>query len=115
MQDISDKDKIANAFRRFHKENPDIYKELVILSRDLMRKGREHYSINALFEVIRYHRAIRTNDPLFKLNNNFRALYARLIMSNEPALEDFFETRIRIARVKHECSEAYDELFDEAY
>ena len=39
--------------------------------------------------------AIHTSSPAgaFKLNNNFTAHYARLLMAQEPDLEGFFETR----------------------
>lgn len=113
MEILKDKDKIAKAFYRFHRENPCVYKELLWLSRELMRKGVHHYGIGALFEVIRYNRAIKTNSNDFKLNNNFRALYARLLMATEPDFENFFETRIRKARVRQECEEILDDLFDD--
>lgn len=99
--DLDDEDKIAKAFRKFHAENPDVYRELVILSKKLLSAGRDRYGIKALFEIIRFHRAIRTTDPAFKINNNFSSLYARLIMKDYPELEDFFEIRVRTAKVRH--------------
>ena len=108
---INDDDAIANDFRKFHRENPDVYSELVKISRQLKLRGRDHYGIKALFEVVRFHRAIRTNDPVFKLNNNFTALYARLIMNQESDLSDFFETRVRKASVRHQQSEKMEDLY----
>jgi len=108
---MNDADKIANAFRKFHRENPSVYDELVKISRSLKHKGRGHYGIGALFEVIRFHRALQTNDPSFKLNNNYRALYARLIMENEPDLDGFFDTRIRKARINYEIEAALANVF----
>ena len=99
---LDDDDDIARAFWKFHAENPDVYDELVTLSKRLADAGRKKYGIGALFEVVRFHRSIKTTDPVFKLNNNFRALYARLIMRDLPELEDFFEIRIRKARVRHD-------------
>lgn len=109
---INDDDAIANDFRKFHRENPDVYLELVKISRQLKDRGRNHYGIGALFEVIRFHRAIRTNDPVFKLNNNYRALYARLIMDQEADLSDFFETRVRKANVRHQQYEKMEDLYE---
>ncbi len=80
-------------FQEFHNANPRVYVELVKLARMLQGKGREHYGIGALFEVVRFHRAIQTTDALFKLNNNYRSRYARLIMGQEIDLDGFFETR----------------------
>ena len=108
---MNDNDKIANSFRKFHRENPEVYDELIKLALSLKDNGRSHYGIGALFEVIRFHRAIKTKDDLFKLNNNYRALYARLIMENEPRLYGFFETRIRKARIHHEIESAFEQAF----
>lgn len=99
--ELDDDDPIAQAFWDFHNKNPEIYDEIVKISKQLKDRGREHYGIGAIFEVIRFHRAINTTDTEFKLNNNYRALYARLIMKNESDLDDFFETRIRIAKIRH--------------
>ena len=46
-----------------------------------------------LFEVVRWNRLLRTGDRGFKLNNNFTAYYARLLMEREPELRGMFETR----------------------
>lgn len=90
-------DPIERAFREFHCDNPKVYHELVRLARRLHIRGRKHYGIKALFEVVRYDLALETTDAEFKLNNNFTALYARLIMREIPDLAGFFETRVRNA------------------
>jgi len=53
-----------------------------------------------LFGVVRYDHALRTDvDPAepFKLNNNYRAFYARKIMAEVPELAGFFEVRASAA------------------
>lgn len=84
-------------FSKFHHANPWIYNTLVSLARQLREKGRTRYGIKALIEVTRWHffTQISTdgNDQDFKINNDFTALYARLIMRQEPDLKGFFETR----------------------
>ena len=97
-EQIDEMDAIERAFWQFHWSNPDVYDELRKLARTLMNHGRKHYGISALFEVVRYHRALKTTDPVFKLNNNHRALYARLLMEREYELQNFFETRDRPAK-----------------
>lgn len=82
-------------FEAFHEANPQVYVELVTLARQALKRGYKTYSINSLFEVVRWQRDISplaTTDE-FKLNNNFRSRYARLIMEQEPDLAGFFETR----------------------
>lgn len=84
------------AFASFDSQHPDVYRELVALARKTRHAGRDEYGIGSLWEVMRWHRAIRgdTDPDGFKLNNNFRSWYARLIMEREDDLEGFFETRV---------------------
>lgn len=93
-----DPDRIEREFWEFHLANPRVYEELRDHALHLRRKGRAHYGIGALFEVVRFHRAMQTRSSALKLNNNYRALYARLLMENEPELRDFFRTRARRVR-----------------
>lgn len=85
--------KIEAAFWRFHRENPHVYDELVKLARTWRAKRSERVGIGMLFEVLRWHLTISTAGDPFRLNNNYRSYYARLIMSQEPDLDGVFETR----------------------
>ena len=82
-------------FQQFHAENPWVYVTLVRLARKAKAHGQERYGIAALFEVMRWERMLQTkhNASDFKLNNNHRAYYARLIMNSNPDLAGFFEVR----------------------
>lgn len=82
-------------FAAFHRENPDVYNRLRELAIDLRSRGHAKGSIAMLFEVLRWEHALATTDPDFKLNNNYRAFYARLLMDHEPRLRGFFETRVQ--------------------
>jgi hypothetical protein len=92
-------DRIERDFWAFHIANPCVYQELRDHALELRRRGRTHYGIKALFEVVRFHRALQTLDPKYewKLNNNYSSLYARMLMANEPELRNFFHTRVRRA------------------
>jgi len=85
--------KLQKRFDDFHSQNPQVYEELVKLANQLKERGRSKYGIKSLFEIIRWHRAITTDGDDFKLNNNHAPFYARLIMTKEEGLEDFFVTR----------------------
>jgi hypothetical protein len=82
-------------FTAFHRLNPWVYDTLVTLARDLVDHGQPRIGIGMLFEVMRWHWFMTTIDPVseFKLNNNYRSRYARLIMDQEPDLFDVFEVR----------------------
>ena len=89
---------IAEKFAEFHRLNPHVYAALVRLARDLKRNGWRKAGMKQLFERLRWEYAIQTQGEAFRLNNNFTAHYARLVMHREPDLRDFFETRERVAQ-----------------
>jgi len=84
---------IREAFLRFHRENPHVYDELVKLALRARRRGVKRIGIGMLFEVLRWGHAMRTAGDDFRLNNNYRSYYARLLMRNEPELVGAFELR----------------------
>jgi hypothetical protein len=80
-------------FLEFHQANPDVYVKLKNLALELLKLGHHSYGIGSLFEVLRWHYALETTEKDFKLNNNYRAYYARLLMDQEPELQLFFDIR----------------------
>lgn len=96
--DATDADTTAEKFEQFHADNPVVYRTLCALARDwLARTGHRRLGIGQLTERCRWEIAMRTNDPDFKINNTYRAYYARLIMATEPDLSDIFELRTSAA------------------
>lgn len=88
-------DSIEHDFWAFHRANPHVYQRLRTLAVQLKERGHSKLGIGMLFEVVRWQTMMRTSDPSseFKLNNNYRALYARLLMESESELAGIFETR----------------------
>lgn len=89
---------IEQQFRTFHAANPWVYEELRSLALDLRRRGRTRYGIKGLWEVMRWHRVQATSpddEEPYRLNNNYTAYYARLLMEQEPELKGFFSIRER--------------------
>lgn len=85
---------IAERFLAFHLESPEVYRTLVALARQWVAKtGRNRIGIATLYERARWELAVSTSDPDFKLNNSYRAYYARLIMAQERDLAGMFEVR----------------------
>ena len=90
-------DDAESRFRSFHEKHPEVYAHLVDLCRRWRRNGRDRWSINGCFEVLRWERRIAglpDPDEEWKLNNNYRSRYARLLMEQEPELEGIFELRV---------------------
>lgn len=90
-------DKISRKFIQYHNDNPHIYALFVKYAKQAHNAGYMHYSANAIFERIRWHVDVETRGDQFKMNNNYRALYARMAMKDYPELRDFFRTRVRVA------------------
>lgn len=84
---------IGERFATFHAANPWVYEALVQLARQTNRGGLHPLGIGMLFEVLRWQWMRSTLGDDFKLNNDYRSRYARLIMDSEPDLADVFETR----------------------
>tara|TARA_R100000988_G_scaffold57008_1_gene28481 strand:+ start:365 stop:724 length:360 start_codon:yes stop_codon:yes gene_type:complete len=78
----------------FHKKNPDVWKLFVHFTKQMIDKGYEHYSVNAIFERIRWEKDVGGDGVnSFKLNNNYRAFYARRFMNMYKQYEGFFRIR----------------------
>jgi hypothetical protein len=88
-------DQILNAFLSFHADNPEVWFHFQRFAKEVIARGLKSYSANAIFERIRWHMTIDTVGEEVKLNNNFRAYYARMFHAKYPQHIGFFETRVR--------------------
>jgi len=85
---------IHDRFTDFHVLNPSVYKAIVEIARVMQGRGIPKMGIALIFERLRWLHFIDTRGAEgFKLSNDFRAEYARLIMRQEPSLAGFFEIR----------------------
>lgn len=92
--DFGGETRLDREFRQFHEANPHVYESLIRMARAWKSKGYTQVGVGMLWEVLRYHHGLQTRgDPDFKLNNNHRSRYARLIMERETDLTGFFEIR----------------------
>jgi hypothetical protein len=99
LQKPAPHDRIQIRFENFHRQNPRFYQLLVYYTREAVKareeKGRgRHYGIAAVVERVRWHVDVEAKGvEEFKMPNDFRSRYARLIMKQEPDLRDVFELR----------------------
>jgi hypothetical protein len=85
---------IEARFWKFHAENPHIYELIVLYAREAKRAGFINYGIGSIFERIRWHVNMETiNHDGFKMSNDLRSRYARLVMRQEEDLKGFFRIR----------------------
>lgn len=88
-------DAIRERFDEFHADHPEVYVQLVELARQWVSVGHAKLGISTLFEKLRWewHVSGLRDSQGYKLNNDYRALYARKIMAENPDLAGVFETR----------------------
>lgn len=81
--------------RLFHEANPHVYEAIASIAKGMKQSGWKRGSVYQIFERLRWLHAIRTQGSVYKLNNNYRPFYARLVMEREPELQGFFELRVQ--------------------
>lgn len=84
--------RILDPFKQYHSENPHIFRRFKELSMQMRNTQKKRYGARTIIEVIRWETDLRGNDQ-FKINNNYNALYARLMIYHYPEFEGFFELR----------------------
>lgn len=80
-------------FATYHRENPQVYAKLRQYAFEAKAAGRQHFGINMIHERVRWYTNVESVGDKWKLNNNYRPYYARLLMAQEPELAGFFEIR----------------------
>ncbi len=80
------------AFEKFHADNPRVYEVLEDLAGAWLA---EHASIGVgmLWEVMRWELGTRTTATDYRLNNNYRSRYARLLLARHPEWTGRIKTR----------------------
>ncbi len=90
-------DSIQAQFEAFHTRHPTVLNRLVDFAYQAKRAGRSRIGIGMLFELLRWEWTIAglpDEAEEWKLNNNYRSRYARLIMDDHPQLDGMFELRM---------------------
>jgi len=89
--DVDKNASLKEKFEAFHRANPKVYEELKRLAMILVARGHKKIGIAMLYEQMRWQWFEQTTDVSgFKLSNNHRAYYARLLMQQEPVLAGVF-------------------------
>lgn len=86
---------MRDAWLAYHRANPHVYAAICRFADEAIRAGRTRIGIGMLTERLRWYTTIETRGDGFKVNNNFRAFYARLWLAEHPDHPDFFEARVQ--------------------
>lgn len=84
------------SFLEFHGKHPVVLARLEQLVYSWLRRGRHKLSIEMLWNVLRWQTRLEglpDEGELFKLNNKYKAYYARLLLARHPEWGDLFELR----------------------
>lgn len=85
----------------FHKEHPEVWDLFVKFTFEKINRGFKHYSVNAIFERIRWETESGADGVnIFKISNNHHAFYSRRFMKIYPSHEGFFRTRIQTSETR---------------
>jgi hypothetical protein len=95
VEEVGDTKKLR-AFEAFHRLHPNVYRLVEHFAlRVWHQRGHDaHYGIGMVWERVRWEVRVEARDVEgFKLNNNFRALYARLFLLHHPECAGLLELR----------------------
>lgn len=80
-------------FQQYHNDNPEVWNQFKLYTFRTKERGFSNYSANGIFEIIRWHTGVKIGKDGFKMNNNYRADYARKMMDEYPEFKGFFRVR----------------------
>jgi hypothetical protein len=82
------------AARRYDEAHPELFALVCRFALEAVRAGRRRIGIAAVWERIRWHFDVeRDPSSSYRLNNSFRAYYARRFAAAHPEHAELFETR----------------------
>ena len=86
--------KLEQRFGAFHTENPNVYSLFKRFTFEVIRRGHQHYSADAVIHRIRWETGVVTQGDDFKINNNWVSAYVRLFERDHPQHAGFFRKRV---------------------
>lgn len=80
-------------YKRWDASNPEFYPLFCRFTKQLVDRGFKNIGVALIFERIRWESMVRTQGEPFKLNNNYRSIYARRFMHEHPQYAGVFRLR----------------------
>ena len=79
---------------QFHQENPKVYDLVKRFATEAKNGNRQRFGIAMIWERMRWYVAFETNDKTYKLNNNHKAFYARMLMIDDSYFIGVFKRKV---------------------
>tara|TARA_A100001388_G_C28770892_1_gene503734 strand:- start:1042 stop:1422 length:381 start_codon:yes stop_codon:yes gene_type:complete len=70
-------------FIDFHLDNPKVWELYLQFASDMVHHGHKKLSSEMLINRVRWETMVNTTDKQFKINNNHKPYYARLLLSTQ--------------------------------
>ena len=86
-------------FIDFHLDNPKVWELYLQFASDMVHHGHKKLSSEMLINRVRWETMFNTTDKQFKINNNHKPYYARLLLSTQR----FKNTKFR--EVRQSCAD----------
>lgn len=87
-------------FLNYHNNNPKVYSMFERFSLQAAEAGWRNFGVGAIAERMRWETVIVSRGDEFKINNSYRAFYARMFEENHPQYKGFFRKRRSVADQK---------------
>lgn len=92
----SRKDQLRQECIAFHRAHPEVWRLFVTFTKQAIASNRNHFGVGAIWERLRWETQVNPQYRALgelKLNNNYRAFYARAFATKYPQHADFFRFR----------------------
>lgn len=94
-------DELKEHFEAYDQKYPEFWRMFQEFTFQMIRRGKKNYSVNAIFERIRWEKDVGGDGILeFKINNNHRPFYSRKFIEAYPQYKNFFRTRKQTSKYK---------------
>lgn len=80
-------------FDRFDKANPHVYELFERYTWQVIRSGKKNFSSSQVLGRMRWYVAFETDEPEFKINQNYSTYLGRKFMALNPDYKGFFRLR----------------------
>ena len=80
-------------FWAFHSRNLHLFEKFKANATLIRNAGHKQYGAWCIMQQIRWQHDLVSVGSAFKINNDFTALYARMLAATDPTFKDFFQFR----------------------
>lgn len=97
---------LSQKFLAYHAANSHVWEAFERFALQAAHAGRRRIGTAMIYERMRWYSMIETNGDPYKINNNYKADYARLFNEKYPQFNEMFPTRERKVKCIQQSPEA---------